>query len=127
MKIILILTILLIIFLLLREKPPKSGKIEELDEKLHNVLASLGYEGTFELTDHPSKSFTHNKKDVYVCTSCSANNIDKLLYVGLHEIAHSLSSRSHEKDPHGPEWKSIFMKLLESAGDLGYLDKTRIR
>lgn len=53
----------------------------------------------------------------------TSDKLDKILYMGLHEIAHVINKG---KD-HDANWENIFKKLLIKAGDLGYLDKSKLK
>lgn len=99
-----------------------SSQLSELDIKLAHVVSECGFQAHYELHSHPSKTFTLNKSKMYVCTSCAED--DRLLYMGLHEVAHVLTGSSHEgqSDAHGPAWEFTFRTLLTKAGQLGYLN-----
>lgn len=101
-------------------------KIEKLDYTLKKILRSAGYKAKYELSEHPTKSFSKNKNDLYVCTSCVPEDEEKLLYIALHEVAHTISP-SFGKNSHDEKWQLVFKTLLKTAADLGYLDKERLR
>ena len=133
--IIIIVLIVIILVVLKHDKGEKadtkirvdtSRQMTALEIKLLEIVESAGYQANYKLSEHPTKSFTQNKSDLYICTSCISDDDEKLLYVGLHEVSHSLSP-SFGKNSHDERWKSTFMKLLKTAADLGYLDKDRLR
>jgi len=99
--------------------------LNELNAKIAHVVSECGFHASYEIYSHPSKTFTLNKTKMYVCTSCAEN--DRLLYMGLHEVAHVLTATSHSsEDAHGPTWEGTFKILLDKASSLGYLNPIRI-
>lgn len=99
--------------------------INALNAKISHVVSECGYQANYEIYSHPSKTFTINKHKMYVCTSCAEN--DRLLYMGLHEVAHVLTSTFHSsEDAHGQVWEGTFRVLLTKADELGYLNPVKI-
>ena len=97
-----------------------SPELSSLDQKLTRIIFECGYHVNYELYSHPSRSFTLNKSKMYICTSCAED--DRLLYMGLHEVAHLVTHSDHTSDDaHGPAWESTFRSLLSKAKELGYL------
>jgi hypothetical protein len=137
MKIIVILIVLTVLILVLRDRKKHANQdlryfidtsrlMTDLEIKILEVVQSAGFKANYKLSEHPTKSFSQNKTDLYICTSCVSEDDEKLLYMGLHEVAHSLCP-SFGQHSHDEKWSSTFMKLLETAADLGYLDKFRLR
>lgn len=128
-KLIIVLSII-IIYLIYRNTVENEDDIdseenmimEELNYKVNHVLRKIGHHKKYKLQSHPKLTYTSNKRDIFVCTSCNKNQDDeKLLYMALHETSHALDHSSHSKDSHGEKWERIFKKLLLTAADLGYL------
>jgi len=90
--------------------------ILNLKSKVDLILEACGYDIKYELHSHPNKTFTLNKKKIYICTSCASD--DRLLYIGLHEAAHLLTSNP---ETHGVEWETTFKTLLKKGQELGLL------
>ena len=100
---------------------------DETQRKIREVVRMCGYEDNFRLHNHSSKSFTRNKRDVFVCNDChmdeqNDNADDDVVYVGLHEAAHALSKTKH----HSQEWKNVMFRLMYKARDLGYLKEEKM-
>lgn len=69
-----------------------------------------------------NKSYTLNKKDIYICTNDeNGDYYDKnmLIHVTIHEIAHYLNK---DDIGHTPKFYEIFDELLEKASKLGLYD-----
>lgn len=128
---LIVLVVVIVVAYLLRGKkivddeqhsdPHDHEVMDEIDWRVKHTLKRAGYPANFKLKAHKTHSFTHNKREVHVCTSCVMDNdddLDKATYVGLHEAAHVLS-RSHH---HTEEWENILRDLMYQAADLGYLD-----
>jgi hypothetical protein len=134
MKVLTILVtviVIVIIAAMLAEKSVSTQTcIPELDARVAEVLKACGYNIKYNLVDHATKTFTVNKTNIFICTSCVSDGsdvikMDRLLYVALHEIAHVLSSEVGENS-HGPEWESMFKTLLFKAVSLKYLDSAKL-
>jgi hypothetical protein len=70
------------------------------------------------------KSYTINKKTVYLCLEDQNGNyynLNILVYVLLHEISHVLC----KSIGHNEEFQSIFDKLLKKAEEKGYYDPSQ--
>ncbi len=94
----------------------------EINKKIQKILNSAGfYDIKYQLQSHPIKSFTKAKKDIHICIQCAQYDIKKLLYIGLHEVAHVMTRTYHNNEEHNDEWWNIFHRLLNAAKDLGYL------
>jgi len=116
-------------------KPKTDPKLEELTSKLEEIfnrdfyftgnLSSLNDRDIMkELNFYPgNKSYTLNKKDTYICLKDKKTkdyyDMQILLYVALHEIAHSINT---ENVGHTKEWNDIFEELLEFAAETGVYD-----
>ena len=71
-----------------------------------------------------NKSYTINKKTVYLCLEDQNGNyynLNILVYVLLHEISHVLC----KSIGHNEEFQSIFDKLLKKAEEKGYYDPSQ--
>jgi len=71
-----------------------------------------------------NKSYTINKKTVYLCLEDQNGNyynLNILVYVLLHEISHVLC----KSIGHNEEFQSIFDKLLSKAEEKGYYDPSQ--
>lgn len=91
-----------------------TGKLSSLNER--DIMKELNF--------YPgNKSYTLNKKDTYICLKDKKTkkyyDMQILLYVALHEIAHSINT---ENVGHTKEWSDIFEELLEYASDVGVYD-----
>jgi predicted SprT family Zn-dependent metalloprotease len=66
-------------------------------------------------------SYTQNKSQITLCITDPKTkkyyNIDVLMYVALHELAHCITAEG--KDSHGTEFKNNFTKLLKKSSALG--------
>jgi len=116
-------------------KPRSDPKIDELTQKLEQIfnqdhyftgnLSSLNERDIMkELNFYPgNKSYTLNKKDTYICLKDKKTkdyyDMQILLYVALHEIAHSINTQNVG---HTKEWNDIFEELLEYAAETGVYD-----
>ena len=72
-----------------------------------------------------NKSYTLNKKDIYICTTDENDDYyDKnmLIHVTIHEIAHYLNK---EDIGHTPKFHEIFEELLEKASQMGIYDPSK--
>jgi len=115
----------------LSQQPAK--QVEETDDitpvinhRVKETVKKAGYHVEYNLHSDTVASFTKDKKDIYLCSSCvdkDKTDLEKLIYVGLHEVSHVICK---SKD-HTEEWKKIFKKLLYVAADLGYLQKSKIK
>lgn len=122
-----VLLILLVIFISHSRKEKKGDpELNRLQKKLKLIVREAGFSARFRLSQHPRANYTQGKQNIYICTSCVEQE-EKLLYIGLHEIAHVLCKTSHGKDSHDERWKAVFFKLLQTAAHLGYLDANKIR
>jgi hypothetical protein len=72
-----------------------------------------------------TSSYTINKTNTYLCLKDKNTNkhydFSMLLYVALHELAHSISV-SIDPDHTGKEFNDNFIMLKLKAKDLGYYD-----
>ncbi len=130
----LIITIVIIIIVItftskhnFKSKSENDSIMLELDHRVSRVLKECGYNINYNMKSHPTKTLTIDKSQVYICQSCIKNEsniveMDKLVYVGLHEAAHVVT-KTHN---HSNEWDALFRTFLLKAADLGYLDKNRI-
>ena len=70
-----------------------------------------------------NKSYTINKKIIYICIKNENNqyyNFNMLMYVAIHELAHVLC----DEVGHTEKFYSIFNKLLDKAEDLNMYDSS---
>lgn len=90
-------------------------EISKLDPELAKIPIYVG-----------DSAYTENKSTIYVCLkhprTGQVYDMNTLLYVTLHEIAHVITS---EYDEHGPEWQSNFSKLLNRAHRRGIYDPSQ--
>uniref|UniRef100_A0A6C0CH66 WLM domain-containing protein n=1 Tax=viral metagenome TaxID=1070528 RepID=A0A6C0CH66_9ZZZZ len=122
--IVVVLVILTIVFIRRESKSPPT-LLSNLDTKLRKIVEETGYSTKYRLVEHPSSSYTMGKQDIHICTSCISSE-DKLIYVGLHEIAHTICKTSRGKHSHDSRWNDVFSDLLRTAAKLGYLDAERL-
>lgn len=97
-----------------------------INHRIKETLQRARYHAEYTLRSNTVASFTKDKKDIYLCSSCvdkDKTDLEKLTYVGLHEVSHVICK---SKD-HTEEWRKIFKELLHAAADLGYLQKSRIK
>ncbi len=76
------------------------------------------------------QSYTENKKHIHLCMSGKDGkiyDINILMRVGLHELAHVLCKDvlGKDDDPHTENWKNIFISLLEKAKNKGWYDPNK--
>ena len=103
---LIVVVVVIIIAFLLRDKKIVTDKNQqdpnnndpvatEINRRVRHTVRSAGYVDDFKIHTHASHSFTRNKRDVHVCSSCVMDNdddLDRATYVGLHEAARSKSS-----------------------------------
>ena len=98
------------------EKYP-DPKLDEIKKQLSIVFPEIK---TVDIAGS-NKSFTINKKHVYICSKDENGNYyddNMLIYVILHELAHVLC----DEVGHTEKYKVIFRSLLERAHKAGLYD-----
>lgn len=97
-----------------QQMDPMLYKIKETILPLHPKIAEITfYEG--------NKSYTINKKRVYLCLKKSNHeyyDFNMLIYVAIHEISHVLC----DEIGHTSKFYTIFQDLLQKAEKLGIYD-----
>ena len=104
----------------LRYKDPMIESIREDLVKLHPKARELTYSAS-------DKSFTEDKKDMYLCLKDENNKYydrNFLLYVAIHELAHAIS-KSYDDNHNGREFNENFDMLLDKASRMGIYDPTQ--
>lgn len=121
MLIVIILSLLLlltfsVVFYSINEKfkqnDPMILKIKKLCEPLHPDVKNIPMYKS-------NKSYTINKKKIYLCLTDKNNEyypLNQLVYVFIHELAHYLNK---DDVGHTEKFYEIFQELLEKANDLG--------
>ncbi len=102
----------------LRYKDPMIESIKQDLFKLHPKARELTYSAS-------DKSFTEDKKDMYLCLKDeNSQYYDRqfLLYVAIHELAHAIS-KSYDDNHNGREFNENFDMLLDKASRMGIYDK----
>ena len=92
-------------------------KLFEIKDNLRMLDPRAGKLRIFE----DNKSYTINKKRVYLCLKDSNNHyypMNMLMYVAIHELAHVLCNEVG----HTPKFQAIFKQLLAKAHALGIYD-----
>jgi len=92
-------------------------KLFEIKEKLRLLDPRVNKLRIFE----DDKSYTINKKRVYLCLKDSEGHyypMNMLMYVAIHELAHVLCNEVG----HTPKFQKIFKELLVKAEKLGIYD-----
>lgn len=92
-----------------------SGVLSVLNQR--NVLKEIKI-------DEGSKSFTINKKDVFLCLKDKQGkyyDINSLMYVALHEMAHVVCAEKN----HTALFAKIFKSILQHASNIGLYDSTK--
>jgi len=95
-------------------------KLDQLKEKLAPVFPEIQ---NIEVSGS-NKSFTINKKHIYICTKDENDEYyddNMLIYVLLHELAHVLC----DEVGHTEKYKNIFRGLLEKAATSGVYDPNK--
>jgi predicted metal-dependent hydrolase len=95
-------------------------KLEEIRERLAVVIPEIKH---VDLSGS-NKSFTINKKHVYICAKDESGQYyddNMLTYVILHELAHVLC----DEVGHTEKYKQIFRSLLERAHKAGLYDPSK--
>lgn len=130
-SIVITILIIFVIYIIISRKkkeetPEQNAQIaEHINHRVRETLFKAGYKVSYSLHSSTLSNFTKDKKEIYLCTTCvddDKTDLEKLTYVGLHEVAHVLCKSKNHSD----EWKNIFKKLLYTAADLGYLDERKI-
>ena len=135
---LIVLIIVVIVVYISQQTSPEiiNPQLVEVDRRVRHVLSRKGHSTQYSMQDHPDMSFTLNKNQVNVCTSCLVPDditvmeehkhnivpLDKLVYIGLHEVSHVIN----KGQDHDEAWKAIFHDLLREAASLGYLDEQRL-
>jgi hypothetical protein len=100
--------------------------LETFRPLIHKILIESGFPlVSFELKSSKYKTFTKNKRIIYLVTKNQNENqfnSDTLLFVLLHEIAHILSFEQH----HTSLFYDYEKKLYQTAIQLGYLNLNQI-
>lgn len=69
-------------------------------------------------------SYTENKETITLCLANPKNgkyyDMNTLMYVSLHELAHIITNNTTEEDSHGADFQRNFDKLLKRAEMLGF-------
>ena len=90
-------------------------KIAKLDPKLAEIPIYVG-----------DSAYTENKTIIYVCLkhprTGEVYDMNTLMYVTLHEIAHVITEAY---DGHGPQWQNNFTTLLNRAHRRGIYDPSK--
>ena len=87
--------------------------------ELHALLSKVHPKANNITINQGPKSYTVNKKDITLCIKDPDGeyyNKNMLMYVSLHELAHTLCKSVGHTD----EFWKIFQKLLNKASNLGY-------
>lgn len=69
-----------------------------------------------------NQSATHNKKLITLCIfdeNGAPYDINTLMYVALHEVAHTIDHTTSTEEHHTPEFIEIFAKLIKQAAKVG--------
>jgi hypothetical protein len=117
-----LLIILLILYLLNIEFREHFIHIEDacLDDVVKDIATIEPYTKNLKFYT-ADKSYTINKKLVYICVKDESGNYytkKQLTVVCLHELAHAMN----KKIGHGPEFQAIFQSLLDRAEKRGLID-----
>lgn len=98
-------------------KHPILVKIKENFAKINPMYQ------TIPIVDGDS-SYTENKETITLCLVNPENgkyyDMNTLMYVALHELAHVITNNTSEEDSHGPEFQRNFDMLLKKAKSLGF-------
>jgi hypothetical protein len=113
-----ILIIVIYTMTYLKEQYQQSDpKLFEIKDKLKMLDPRANKLRIFE----DDKSYTINKKRVYMCLRDENDNyypMNMLMYVAIHELAHVLCNEVG----HTPKFQTIFKQLLTKAETLGIYD-----
>ena len=104
----------------LRYKDPMIESIQQDLVKLHPKARELTYSAS-------DKSFTEDKKDMYLCIKDDSNQYydrNFLMYVAIHELAHAIS-KSYDDNHNGREFNDNFDMLLDKASRMGIYDPSQ--
>ncbi len=122
-EVILILLILILLSQLRKQRSHYTGPDPLINRIKHDLIKLHPKAG--ELRYFPSdKSFTEDKKDMYLCLK-DENGVyypyNMLMYVGIHELAHAISHKV-DTEHTGKEFNENFDYLLQKAEQLGIYD-----
>ena len=101
----------------LRYKDPMIESIQQDLFKLHPKARELTYSAS-------DKSFTEDKKDMFLCIKDEVGNYyprNFLMYVAIHELAHAIS-KSYDDNHNGREFNENFDMLLDKASRIKIYD-----
>jgi hypothetical protein len=122
---LLILLLIIIIFYIIytqiveyyQQMDPVLNVIKDNLRPLNEYVESVQfYEG--------NKSYTINKKKIYLCLKDENNDyydINMLMYVAIHELSHVMC----DEIGHTPKFNKIFKENLERAEKLGIYDSSK--
>jgi hypothetical protein len=82
-----------------------------------------GKTSNYVLKEHPDKAYSFLKRSIHLKIRKKDGNFfddTTLIYVGLHELAHTLCIKMDGND-HGPEFQRVFTNLIEIGIELGYI------
>lgn len=119
---VIIIAVLVIWYVFFKRKGPSHPTIRRLKKEIAKMDPELAkipiYVG--------DSAYTENKSTIYVCLKHPRTgekyDMNTLLYVTLHEIAHVITT---EYDEHGPKWQDNFSKLLNRAYRRGIYDPSK--
>jgi hypothetical protein len=115
---------IIIIFIIIYTMTYLKEQYQQSDPKLFQIkdnLRMLDPRANKLRIFEDNKSYTINKKRVYLCLKDHNNNyypMNMLMYVAIHELAHVLCNEVG----HTPKFQNIFKQLLSKAQSLGIYD-----
>ena len=117
-----VISVLVVWYIFFKRKGPSHPAIRRLKKEIAKIDPKLA-----EIPIYVGNSaYTENKTIIYVCLkhprTGEVYDMNTLIYVTLHEIAHVITE---EYDEHGPEWQNNFTKLLNRAYRRGVYDPSR--
>jgi predicted metal-dependent hydrolase len=109
------LVLIILIMFLVYKKLKSKLKIKSYLSKISNIYR----QNKIKIINNSTKSFTQNKKDIYLCNS-DDKNIEN--YVLLHELSHIIN-KDHG---HTESFKKTFSQVLDEAEKQKIVDRTKI-
>ena len=91
-------------------------KLRYIDPRINEIFPTLSF------YDGKNRSYTIDKKDIYLCKVDKHGNLynqNQLTLVMLHEITHAICK---EEIDHTEKFKQVFNELLEKAEKAGLYD-----
>jgi hypothetical protein len=130
-KLLIVLVLILLvffIFFLIDNKLFYSDTNPILDKVRYNFTLIKPEYGNIPLREG-NAAYTENKTSITLCLKNPQNNqyydMNTIMYVALHELAHMVSKSRGKGDEHNAEFRENFAVLLEKGQNLGFYNPSK--